>query len=770
MRALLSCLYKDIRLFLRGAGLLALLLPLLLLPALRLAAPNVEDGLVESFPIAVRDLDGTVMSRSLISQLKKVELFSQVRVLEEGETDAQALADGAAAVATIPRDFFYDLYDMAECPVFVTLNTQKKLESALFESVFTSVMGIIRANHASALGVYTFVYGQLDQELTARLRAEAGEQLVLDALGRQRVFDAPAEVSGAAGALARRLAACVLAVLALFFALAGAKNLPEERALGVIPRFRAAGAGVWPFLLSKLLSVWLLSLPALALTALLAGVGFFAALAIYTLLLLASFALMVFLSLICRDAPRTQRAGGLVIVLSLALGGTLYPPLSPALTQLTLPGAAALALEAAAARLPAGTVLTLLWPVLAVAAPFTARCLLPPVRRGLRRAGRARRGELSGEERPAFRRRGLPGRAAGLCAFRLKQLSGGGAAAAILAASALLCGFAAAARPASAQELKLAVLDLDGTAQSRELIDYLSSSGGLDVAELSERDARLSLLRGRREGLLTVGEGYAAALNDDGDIPLRYEAAPSALSGQGAREIVTGRVIAQLRRAQSVSQAAALLGRPLSAQETEALFALIQELGNQLPDLYRLSYAGGQPSPDPFSPSPLSFALLVALFTLLTAAAPLGSAESRAVRARMGVFRRGRAVELASSLAALTLLGFASAALTLLPSGSGAGPYVAALPASFCFAALALWLARAAGGEGRVDALAPLAALLICLLGGCFMDLSALSPAVARLTLLSPAGLAAAAAASPLCALALLAEGAAFTALASRAK
>ena len=102
MRALLSCLYKDIRLFLRGAGLLALLLPLLLLPALRLAAPDVEDGLVESFPIAVRDLDGTVMSRSLISQLKKVELFSQVRVLEEGETDAQALADGAAAAGRKP--------------------------------------------------------------------------------------------------------------------------------------------------------------------------------------------------------------------------------------------------------------------------------------------------------------------------------------------------------------------------------------------------------------------------------------------------------------------------------------------------------------------------------------------------------------------------------------------------------------------------------------------------------------------------------------------
>ncbi len=771
MGALCSCIYKDIKLFLRGAGVLALILPLLLLPVMKYAAADLDAGLVESFPIAVRDLDGTLMSRSLISQLRKVELFSEVCVLEEGETDAEAIAGGAAAVATIPEDFFFDLYDMAECPVDVTLSTDDRLDSALFESIFTSVMGIIRANHASALGVYTFVYGELDDNLIRRLRAETGDRLVLDALGRQRVFDAPAAVSDAAGALTRRLSAGVLSVLALFFALTGAKNLPEERRLGVIPRFRAAGGAAWPFLVSKLLTVWLLSLPALALTSLLAGVGFLYVLPLYSLLLAAAFALTVFLSSVCRDAARTQRLGGAAILLSLALGGTLYPALSPALARLTLPGAASQALEAVAAGLPLGRTLALLWPIYVRIALFTALSILP-VRHWAARilAPAHRRGTASGPEDASPRRSGFFARTAGLSAFRLRQLTGGPGAAAVLAAAALICGLAASARPESAGKLRLAVQDLDESPESRELLEYLSSAGGLDIREMNEADARLALIRGEREGLLTVGEGYAEALNGDRDIPLRYDAAASALSGQGAREIVAGHVVAQLRRAQSVNDAGTLLGRELTDAEISRLFELTDRLGAQLPDLYRISYSGGEPAADPFSPSPMSFALLTALFALLTAAAPLGSAESRAVRVRMGSIPRGKAMELASSLVSLTALGYALTALALLPSGSGADSYIAAIPAAFCFAALSLLLARRAGGEGRVDALAPLAALLICLLGGCFMDLSSLSPAAARLTLLSPAGLAFAARSSPPCALALLLEGAAFTALAARGK
>ena len=57
-------------------------------------------------------------------------------------------------------------------------------------------------------------------------------------------------------------------------------------------------------------------------------------------------------------------------------------------------------------------------------------------------------------------------------------------------------------------------------------------------------------------------------------------------------------------------------------------------------------------------------------------------------------------------------------------------------------AALALLLTRLSPQSGRVDTLAPFLALIICVLGGCFLDLSQLSPALQRLALLTPQGLA----------------------------
>ena len=85
---------------------------------------------------------------------------------------------------------------------------------------------------------------------------------------------------------------------------------------------------------------------------------------------------------------------------------------------------------------------------------------------------------------------------------------------------------------------------------------------------------------------------------------------------------------------------------------------------------------------------------------------------------------------------------------------------------ALCCAALAQGLVRWTALEGRVDALAPFAALILCLLGGCFLDLSGVSPAMARLALLTPPGLAQAASEGSAKALAALAgEGAALFAL-----
>ena len=153
MKGFRAALYKDIKLFIRGGGLLALLLPLLLLPALLWGMGDLSrQSYVRAFPIAVRDMDETLMSRSLINQLAQIQLFSDVETLSPDQTDADALERGMAAVITIPQDFFYELYTMSDCPVTVTLNRDMALENALFESIVTSVMDIVRADQTAYVG------------------------------------------------------------------------------------------------------------------------------------------------------------------------------------------------------------------------------------------------------------------------------------------------------------------------------------------------------------------------------------------------------------------------------------------------------------------------------------------------------------------------------------------------------------------------------------------------------------------------------------------
>ena len=180
MSGLKAALCKDLKLFFSGAGVAALLLPFLLLAAFRIGLGDLTtQSYVQPFPIAVRDEDDTIMSRSLIAQMKRIELFSDVAVLEEETSNAQALDQGAAAVITIPKDFFYDLYTMTDCPVSIVLNGDMQLESTLIYSVFGSVMDIIRGNQVAYTAVYQLCYGDLDNEQQWALYQESSVNLLM---------------------------------------------------------------------------------------------------------------------------------------------------------------------------------------------------------------------------------------------------------------------------------------------------------------------------------------------------------------------------------------------------------------------------------------------------------------------------------------------------------------------------------------------------------------------------------------------------------------
>ncbi|MBQ4417753.1 MAG: ABC transporter permease, partial [Butyrivibrio sp.] len=131
MRGFAAAFYKDMKLMMNGTGVFTLLFTLLLVPVFLFGTRDLSaEQVVRPFPIAVRDLDKTLMSRSLVSQLGEIELFSEIRRTGEDEPDRAALDAGCAAVLTIPKDFFYAMYSASDCPVDITLNESRPLEAA----------------------------------------------------------------------------------------------------------------------------------------------------------------------------------------------------------------------------------------------------------------------------------------------------------------------------------------------------------------------------------------------------------------------------------------------------------------------------------------------------------------------------------------------------------------------------------------------------------------------------------------------------------------
>ena len=538
MKRFCALLAKDLRLFFRRSGVVSLALSLVLLGALALGGGDLSRGAyVEPFPIAVRDEDQTLMSASLIGQMKQVELFSEI--IDGGNaTDASLMDRGAAAVVTIPKDFFYDLYTMEPVTVELVLNEEMPLESSLIRAVFTSVMDIIAANESVHLAVYEFCYGPLDQQEQTQLWEEFSNRLLRDALGRQLVFDTERMAADTADTVQSALRLCALSMLCLFFPMASVQAVPAERDTGLLARYRAAGGSMLPFLLAKLVTGLLLTLPTLAVVLVLFCRDILLqALLTVLLVYVGAWGVLLILAVTAKDGAAAQRRGNVFLLLNLLAGGAVYPlPLLPdwlhGAARLTLPYQLTVGLET-------GPSPALLWPL-----ALGVGGLLWSWWR-LERSLAVDRRSRSGRELPL-----PPGRWAGPTALKSRAMSGGFLGVAVLCAVALLCG--AVSRHVTGDStpaaLAVAVVQEDQSPEANDLLERLERVEGLALHPV-ERSETASVLRwGDAEGVLTIGEGYGTALAEGEPLPLSYESAAAAASNQAAREIVAGQVTAQRAR------------------------------------------------------------------------------------------------------------------------------------------------------------------------------------------------------------------------------
>lgn len=746
MKGLKAVLWKDWKLFRTGAGLVSLVLPLLLLCLLRLGmGDSLRQAYVQPFPIAVRDLDQTVMSRTLVNQIGQVDLFSQVIPVEK-ETDGELLQRGCAAVLTIPKDFFYTMYSMDNGLVEVSLNDAMPLEASLLHAMFVSVMDIISTDQAVGRAVFRFCYGDLDSQTTAQLWEDTSQQIIRDALGRQQVFTQTGEASALQSDLELRLLACALSLICLFFPLSAVKTLPQELSSGILPRYLASGGRAPVFFLSKFLSSILLALPSLGLILLVFPQKrpWMLLLAFLTLYLF-GFSLLLCLSAWAKDAADAQRWGNLLLLLSLILGGILYPAqLLPGFAQqvgtLTLPHWALRALGLLSTVRSPLQLLTGLWPVWDASAALFL--LAVP---GLRRN--------KGSSFPLPQPREAvqpPAPSSGkvfpflpLSLQKLKAMSGGVATFTCLLLTAALCGaLAASSLREPPDTLTLGVVLSDSDPYAAQLCDRLSAQPGLEVLQTDPEAGDDLLSSGRIEGLLTVETGYGTALAGQGALPLRYRNAPGASSGTATREIIAGQASAQRAILRGLADAEKRLGRFLSSGERSSLLAQIETEEAASAPLYAVTGLPGTGTPESLLiPGQFSLALFVMLLTALTWCTWAGTPDARRVEHRLFSLPGGPALSYASDALALLLAVLAAGACSLLWGGTPLRDWLILPAYGLCVAGLALTLARW-GAAGRMDALAPFITLLTCLVGGCFGDISLLSPALSALSLLTPQGLA----------------------------
>ena len=732
MKRFCALLTKDLRLFFRRSGVVSLALSLVLLGALALGGGDLSQGAyVEPFPIAVRDEDQTLMSASLIGQMKQVELFSEI--IDGGSaTDASLMDRGAAAVVTIPKDFFYDLYTMEPVTVELALNEDMPLESSLIRAVFTSVLDIIAANESVHLAVYAFCYGPLDQQEQAQLWEEFSNRLLRDALGRQLVFDTELTAVDTANTVQSALRLCALSMLCLFFPMASVQAVPGERDTGLLARYRVAGGSMLPFLFAKLVTGLLLTLPTLAVVLVLfCREILLRALSSMLLVYVGAWGVLLVLAVTAKDGAAAQRRGNVFLLLNLLAGGAVYPlPLLPdwlhGVARLTLPYQLTVGLET-------GLSPALLWPL-----ALGVGGLLWSWRR-LECSLAVDQQRRSGRDFPL-----PPGRWAGPTALKSRAMSGGMLGVLALCAVALLCG--AVSRQATGDStpaaLAVAVVQEDQSPEANDLLERLKQVEGLALHPV-ERDETASVLRwGDAEGVLTIGKGYGTALAEGEPLPLSYESAAAAASNQAAREIVAGQVTAQRARLRGLDDAERLLERPLTAEEKTELLAAMDQRYEDLPPLYAVTAQDGAAAPWSATAPPLGGTLLLILFTLLTWGAWMARPDAVRVEQRMASVHGGRIVSYGTDLLSLWLTGAIVGGLSLWSLGAAPADWLSVGAYVLAVGAVVRALTRLAGVGGRVDLLAPFLALITSLLGGCFCPLDQFSPWLERLSRLTPQGLA----------------------------
>ena len=784
MKGFFAAIWKDGKLFLRKGGLFILLFPLLLFPLFAFFFQG-QSGQMQAFPVMVIDEDQTIMSKTLIREMEKVELFSTVIKEEEEigqEGREKAFQEGVVGILRIPKDFFYTAYRFEGEPVDLSLNANRPTESLLFQSIFTSIMEIMEKEQEISKGVFHALYGEsLSKQEEESLYEHASERLLTAVLKRQLVFDEEGQSSQVEKALSLRIFSFIFFFLLAFCALSSVFSVPEEEKKGIPQRFALLGGR--GFFLSKLFFLFLSALPLLLLCLFalqksldlsleqLIPIAF-----ILCVELLSFFFFFYQLFRVMGEESTAKLLSFSLLFLGILYTGKLFgesnaPELVKRLSPITVNR---MVLEGVRRGLSFSTLLStalplLLWDALALALGILSGIYFKlktffkqkAFSRKLRRESKRQDGQYGqfGQDRPdgqhgqykSYEKSALPFPCS-LLSLRFSLLLGGGRGFLLLVL--FLLSLFAYSRVGGKEKLSLMLVREDQGAWSEELIQELQQEKGLQVEVVENQEAKKALLEGSVEGVLWIKEGFTG--DTEGRGSLHYESSADSLAEMGIREIVAALSSTLRMEKGALAYGESLLGRGLNETEKEAIEESIAKSKRTEP-LYQIQELKGERGRSLFQPkreAVLGFVLYFFLFSLGTA---LGREEEKRVFQRSRTYPAGR---LRYHLSGILLFGLLSLGFFLVLEGRSildiekeGGlrlavlykdlllPLLCTLGFSFFLYSFARRLSYSVFGAEMAGGLSLSLGLLFSFLGGSFIDFSSLSNIPSFIPYLSPIGI-----------------------------
>ena len=793
MKGFFAAIWKDGKLFLRKGGLFILLFPLLLFPLFAFFFQG-QSGQMQAFPVMVIDEDQTIMSKTLIREMEKVELFSTV-IKEEGEIGQEgrekAFQEGVVGILRIPKDFFYTAYRFEGEPVDLSLNANRPTESLLFQSIFTSIMEIMEKEQEISKGVFHALYGEsLSKQEEESLYEHASERLLTAVLKRQLVFDEEGQSSQVEKALSLRIFSFIFFFLLAFCALSSVFSVPEEEKKGIPQRFALLGGR--GFFLSKLFFLFLSALPLLLLCLFalqksldlppeqLMPIAF-----IFCVELLSFFFFFYQLFRIMGEESTAKLLSFSLLFLGILYTGKLFgesnaPEFVKRLSPITVNR---MVLEGVRRGLSFSTLLStalplLLWDALALALGILSGIYFKlktfskrrTISRKLQRESKRQDGQYGqfGQDRPdgqhgqhgqyrpggqykSYEKSALPFPCS-LLSLRFSLLIGG--VRGFLLLVLFLLSLFAYSRVGGKEKLSLMLVREDQGAWSEELIQELQQEKGLQVEVVENQEAKKALLEGSVEGVLWIKEGFTG--DTEGRGSLHYESSADSLAEMGIREIVAALSSTLRMEKGALAYGESLLGRGLNETEKEAIEESIAKSKRTEP-LYQIQELKGERGRSLFQPkreAVLGFVLYFFLFSLGTA---LGREEEKRVFQRSRTYPAGRIRYHLSGILLFCLLSLGFFLVlegrTILGIEKEGGlrlavlyknlllPLLCTLGFSFFLYSFARRLSYSLFGAEMTGGLSLSLGLLFSFLGGSFVDFSSLSNIPSFIPYLSPIGI-----------------------------